>query len=410
MCVKPPRLTSTFLACLAAPLSVVALAQDGPGRYAATDLGTLGGPTAAARDIDDAGAIVGWSENADGVQLGFRLEYGYMMRLTHWGIHTAEALAASGWPEETCGWALNDFGQRRAMYWWFDWIVDLGTLGGEESQAYDINYSGLIVGWAEDAHHQRRAFLTLGGLQDLGTLGGHTAEAHAINTAGQIAGVSAIASGANHACLWDAGGITDLGTLGGANSIAEGINNLGQVVGASETDGADLGRQHAFLWLPSPAYGLPAGLHDLGTLPGMVNSTAWNIDQLGKVVGEAVSADESLTRAFIWSAADGMHDLNGLLVAAGGWELQSAQSTNGEGMIVGHGLHDGVLRAFLLTPAVLGDLDGDGDVDLSDLSILVAHYGMTSGATYEDGDLDGDGDVDLIDLAGLLAVYGTTCE
>ena len=25
------------------------------------------------------------------------------------------------------------------------------------------------------------------------------------------------------------------------------------------------------------------------------------------------------------------------------------------------------------------------------------------------GDLDGDGDVDLSDLAGLLAVYGTTC-
>jgi hypothetical protein len=56
-----------------------------------------------------------------------------------------------------------------------------------------------------------------------------------------------------------------------------------------------------------------------------------------------------------------------------------------------------------------GDLDGDGDVDLTDLATLLANYGVTSGAAYEDGDLDGDGDVDLTDLAALLAVYGTTC-
>ena len=55
---------------------------------------------------------------------------------------------------------------------------------------------------------------------------------------------------------------------------------------------------------------------------------------------------------------------------------------------------------------VLGDLDGDGDVDLADLSQLLAHYGMSSGATYEDGDLDGDGDVDLADLSALLSNYG----
>ncbi len=57
----------------------------------------------------------------------------------------------------------------------------------------------------------------------------------------------------------------------------------------------------------------------------------------------------------------------------------------------------------------LGDLDGDYDVDLSDLAQLLANYGTTSGATYEDGDLDDDDDVDLTDLATLLAAYGTTC-
>lgn len=55
-----------------------------------------------------------------------------------------------------------------------------------------------------------------------------------------------------------------------------------------------------------------------------------------------------------------------------------------------------------------GDLDGDLDVDIADLAMLLAHYGNT-GASPEDGDLDGDGDVDLADLAALLAVYGTVC-
>jgi hypothetical protein len=56
-----------------------------------------------------------------------------------------------------------------------------------------------------------------------------------------------------------------------------------------------------------------------------------------------------------------------------------------------------------------GDLDSDGDVDLSDLAQLLSHYGTTGGATWEEGDIDGDGDVDLSDLAALLAEYGESC-
>ena len=58
------------------------------------------------------------------------------------------------------------------------------------------------------------------------------------------------------------------------------------------------------------------------------------------------------------------------------------------------------------TEACVGDLDTDDGVDLADLAQLLSHYGMASGASYEDGDLDSDGDVDLNDLAALLGEFG----
>jgi hypothetical protein len=60
------------------------------------------------------------------------------------------------------------------------------------------------------------------------------------------------------------------------------------------------------------------------------------------------------------------------------------------------------VRDNLVDPGVPGDLDGDGDVDLSDLGILLASFEIDGG-----GDLDGDGDTDLSDLGILLANFDT---
>lgn len=53
------------------------------------------------------------------------------------------------------------------------------------------------------------------------------------------------------------------------------------------------------------------------------------------------------------------------------------------------------------------DLNGDGQVDLADLSILLTHFGSSGGPA--DGDLNGDGNVDLADLSILLVDFGSTC-
>ena len=59
----------------------------------------------------------------------------------------------------------------------------------------------------------------------------------------------------------------------------------------------------------------------------------------------------------------------------------------------------------IVTPCP-GDVDGDRDVDLSDLALLLAGFGCTSNCV---GDVDGDGDIDLGDLGLLLSRFGTTC-
>lgn len=76
-------------------------------------------------------------------------------------------------------------------------------------------------------------------------------------------------------------------------------------------------------------------------------------------------------------------------------------------------LTDGRGVMMVASPATLpcpGDVNGDQTVDLSDLAILLAHFGTPSGATLADGDLDGDGDVDLADLALHLANFGGSCQ
>jgi hypothetical protein len=64
--------------------------------------------------------------------------------------------------------------------------------------------------------------------------------------------------------------------------------------------------------------------------------------------------------------------------------------------------YEAVLEA-LASASCPGDLDGDNDTDQSDLGILLADYGCTSGCV---GDLDGDDDTDQEDLGILLADYG----
>ena len=54
-----------------------------------------------------------------------------------------------------------------------------------------------------------------------------------------------------------------------------------------------------------------------------------------------------------------------------------------------------------------GDANGDGRVDINDLTIVLANFGQT-GMTWSQGEFTGDGTVDINDLTIVLANYGWT--
>jgi len=69
--------------------------------------------------------------------------------------------------------------------------------------------------------------------------------------------------------------------------------------------------------------------------------------------------------------------------------------------------YNGQRILFSTAAGVLGDTDGDGDVDLDDLFAVRNNFGTTSGATKAGGDTDEDGDVDLDDLFNVRNNFGT---
>ncbi len=311
-----------------APNSAIAPATD--------NLGTLGGNSSTAYDINDSGQVVGESN---------KTIYGPNSRAFLWN-------STSG-------------------------MQDLGTLGGLSSVAYGINNPGQVVGSSETSISNSeqvvgefRAFLwdSTSGMQDLGTLGGFGSNAYDINDSGQVIGTAGTIEGDTHAFLYNGRGLLqDLGTLGGSSSVAYGINNFGQVVGTAETGatytpddpkGGENGRvTHAFLYSGS------GSLQDLGTLGGP-NSIAYDINDFGQVVGIADSASES-DLPFLYT--DGkMTELNSLIPADSGWYIGDVRGINNSVQIAGTGtIQDPSLsypvHAFLLTPvpepsSVLGTL------------------------------------------------------
>ena len=270
----------------------------------------------------------------------------------------SEALAINGNGLATGFWGNNNTGPWQAFIWEDGMMNDLGpSIGGANNRGLDINDIGAITGWWQRKNNgDRLAFVWQDRVMtNLGPIpGGFTSEGHAINSRGDVTGWGKVQDFpmVAHAFVWNDGAMVDIDTLPGfESSTARGINDAMQVVGAAENPGK---------------------------------------------------------RAFLWE--DGvMMALNDLVPPDLGLDIKVASAINSVGQIIGYGEDSkSDVVSFVLRPieSPMGDLDGDCQVGVSDLLILLAAWGPCLDCDGCAADLDQNCAVGVSDLLILLANWG----
>lgn len=284
---------------------------------------------------------------------------------------------------------VNEWGEaagysNSCVFWDGD---SLTSLDGREGR--DLNNAGQVVGWENMGppnYFNFPALFEKGRIDTLGIFPDQImGKAWAINEIGDVVGEATYPYRVTHAFLWEQGTVTDLGTLGGSASFAHGINDLPSptVVGWSHAPTSYV----AFSWSSE------TGIRNLGTLPGLTTSLAYDVNNSNLIVGlshdrflpfavrwvnfkiEKLAVPPGFTytsaygvneagdifgcaynttadsTAYMWPASGGYSNLNELIDPESFWHLRVAWDGNDEGEIVGYGTNpNGYTHGFVLAP------------------------------------------------------------
>jgi len=266
------------------------------------DLGTLGGNHSAASSINNRGQVAGFALNAIPDPFSFfdlfifGSSAGTQTRAFRWQNGAMQDLGTLGGPD-AAAFLLNERGQVAGFsytssltidpfLWENGTMLDLGNLGGTFGGPNALNNRGQVVGVmnlaGDQAQHPfswRRGILT-----DIGTFGGSSGVAQWVSESGQVVGSADHPGNEVHTAFsWKDGVMTDLGTVeGDICSTAYGNNSKGQIVG---TAGVCLGGMDAFLW----ENGSIVNLNDMvppNSILHLVFATA--INDRGEIAGNGV--------------------------------------------------------------------------------------------------------------------------
>ena len=367
-------------------LAALAAAQNVP-HYTVTDLGTLGGTYSYAYGVNSAGWVSGGAAikaQTDGLGQTAFLWYGpgQMVNLGTLGGANSSAggpnaagevvIGSETFQKDPNGEDFCAFGTHLQCLpvIWKNGVMNVLPIlkGGNNGNPFGLNNAGEVVGFSENGtrdatcasstpsqvlRFQAVVWKKNGKITELAPLKGDTvAFGFGINDNGQAVGGSGLCSNtelppmpaAPHAVLWAKDGTaTDLGNLGVANAVASSINNLGEVVGAGESPKD--GNTYAFLWTSA------TGMQQLPSFPGAVLTVApcCNvINNRSEITG--FSCDVMFNcRAVLWHGKT-IYDLNSLIPAGSPWYLINSNAMNDAGEIIGYGMINGNLHAFLASP------------------------------------------------------------